>query len=151
MSVSNDCFVICAVYPTISQELHEAKELISWPPDEQADDLSHDPIAAAQDDLSSAMGLARVFVVRASDDKAAADHLHAYFQQYDVLPHSLVVLDVGTEDRIDAPLDEETLDATCSYYLPMLFLMRDFTARTIESLHEFCWEVFSDGDANDVS
>ena len=142
-------FVFCAVYPVVANELHDAVEVIVWPPEDDTQIDPVDEIASAQHNLANAVGLARIFVVRAPDDRAGSDFLDEYFSQFDVEPFQLVVLDLDINPDLTNPLSDAPANSTCAYHLPWLFLMRDIENDTVESLLDFCFETLdrSDGDS----
>ena len=131
-----------------AQELHDAEEVILFPPIDDDDEQSKDPVSEAASELANAAAASRAFVVKASDDTAAAECLEAFFAGRGIEPISMTVLDVDIPLEWLSPFDGTADDAAASFQLPFLILLRGLDPVTIEQV--LCWGIANGGSPSDA-
>ncbi len=134
-------FAACCIFPRQEEELAEATEVVSWPPDEEEDQMSEEQfIAQVKQEMETAPFLGRLFLLGGKGRKQVLAGLRTYLAERKIEPVELSLLDADVDVDFDVDPNERG-DVVSVGYVPTLFLLRDAEQETIASFRDFCLDV----------
>jgi hypothetical protein len=137
-------FLYCVIYPVCEPELHDATELIEWPPQQDDDERSEEELLQnSQSLLEQVSAMARVFAVQAPDRDSAEKCLIADFAHREIVPALLEPLNVALASHLVEQFDSQP-NAICCFDMPFLFVMRGHDETTVADLIEFCVDIMTE-------